>query len=85
MVEDGSNICRVFTFYSNFLPARKEAHNWKYCAFGTIDGIDVGSNIVKNGTEVLDCIWNEQTRFQKEHSGTYKAERKYGFRLGDKK
>lgn len=84
MVEDGSNICRVFTFYSNFLPARKEAHNWKYCAFGTIDGIDVGSNIAKSDAEVLDCIWQEQTRFQKELSGTYNAERIYGVRCGDK-
>lgn len=77
------NICRVFTFYSNFLPAITEEHRWEYCAFGTIDGIDVGENIAENGGEILDCIWKEHTQFQKILSGTYNAERIYGIRFGD--
>lgn len=80
------NICRVFTFYSNFLPACTESHNWDYCAFGTIDGIDVGkeSIITKDG-EALECIWKEHVNFQKKLSGSYNAERIYGVRFGDKK
>lgn len=31
------NICRVFTFFSNFLPAVQSEHNWNYCTFGTIE------------------------------------------------
>lgn len=77
------NICRVFTFFSNFLPAVEDNHCWEYCAFGTIDGIDVGENIVKNGQELLDCIWKEHSRFQKTLPGTYNAERIYGVRFGD--
>ena len=77
------NICRVFTFYSNFLPAIMEEHSWEYCAFGTIDGIDVGNNIAENDGEILDCIRKEHTEFQKTLSGTYNAERIYGIRFGD--
>lgn len=77
------NICRVFTFFSNFLPAVQDEHKWDYCAFGTIDGINVGDNIAQEGQELLDCIWKEHTAFQKALSGAYNAERIYGVRFGD--
>lgn len=77
------NICRVFTFFSNFLPAIKKDHDWEYCAFGTIDGIDVGENIAEDGKELLSCIWKEHTAFQKKLPGAYNAERIYGVRFGD--
>lgn len=81
---DNKDVCRVFTFYSNFLPAITEEQYWKYCAFGAIDGIDVEEDIAEEGSEILECIRNSHTKFQVDLKGRYNAERLYGIRSGDK-
>lgn len=40
------NICRPIIFYNNYVPPVGEVQKWDYCAFGTVDGIDVEDSIV---------------------------------------
>lgn len=77
------NICRAITFYNNFIPVRTREINWKFCAFGMIDGIDVDSAFIseQNDTQgILDYIWTTQKTFCKGLEGYYTAQQIYAIR-----
>lgn len=68
------NICRPIIFYNNFVPPIKEVQEWKYCAFGTLDGIDVEKNIARENEQILSSIWKHQREFCEKLNGKYMAQ-----------
>lgn len=70
-----TNICRAITLYNNFLPADKSVHDWKYCAFGVVDGIYVGD--VLEEKDIPKGIWKEQCELADKLDGEYVAQQVY--------
>ena len=57
---------------------------WEYCAFGAVDGIQVGGDIVcDRKIGVTECIWEEQQRFCETLRGNYIAQQIYAVRWDD--
>lgn len=78
------NICRAITLYSNFLPASKQEPRWDYCAFGMIDGIGIGENLIESSEQdLLTSIWHEQSTFCGKLSGEYTAQQIFVVRYGE--
>ncbi len=85
------NICRPIIFYNNFLPADKIDHNWSYCAFDSLDGIQVESAIYvgegrdKNTQDsMLEKVWKHQVGIVQKFQGTYAAQIIYAMCHSDK-
>lgn len=78
------NVCRPITFYNNFMPSEEMEVIWDYCAFGAIDGVDVGENILLNGNRtVTECIWESQKQFCSNLKGHYAAQQVYAIRFDE--
>lgn len=77
------NICRPIIFYNNFVPPVKEVQAWKYCAFGTLDGIDVGENIAEKNEQILNSIWKHQKKFCEKLKGKYMAQVIYAIKYDE--
>lgn len=72
-----ATICRAITLYNNFLPVNEYTHTWDYCAFGVVDGIDVGDNMVLAGEKIPNCIWDKQQELSEQLCGKYVAQQVY--------
>lgn len=77
------NICRPLIFYNNFVPPIKEVQNWRYCAFGTLDGIDIGENIAEKDEQILNSVWKHQQKFCKQLNGKYMAQVIYAIKYDE--
>lgn len=81
------NICRAITLYNNFLPADRSVHEWEYCAFGAVDGIQVGD--VLEEKDISLGIWGEQSKLADRLNGKYTAQQvyilKYDFKQKEEK
>lgn len=77
------NICRPITFYNNFVPPINEVQKWRYCAFGTLDGIDVGENIAEKDEQILSSVWKHQQKFYKKLNGKYMAQVIYAIKYDE--
>ena len=77
------NICRPVIFYNNFVPPVKKVQEWTYCAFGTLDGIDVGENIAQEHEQVLSSVWRYQREFCENLNGKYMAQVIYAIKYDE--
>lgn len=81
---DKRNICRAVTLYNNYIPTICRKPDWGYCAFGTVDGIDVSENILlSDGTRVTEEIWEQQKTWRHQLEGKYAAQKIYVVRYDD--
>lgn len=79
------DICRAITFYNNILPATEEEQDWKYCAWGIVDGIAVSKNLEPADGKILDRICREKQELRNGLNGQYMAQQIYAVRYGDLK
>lgn len=79
------DICRAITFYNNILPATEEEQDWKYCAWGIVDGIVVSDNLAPADGEILDRICRKKQELRNGLNGQYMAQQIYAVRYGDLK
>lgn len=83
-MSDKRNICRAVTLYNNYIPTMCRKPNWEFCAFGTVDGIDVSENILSSdGTKVTEEIWEQQKTWRHQLEGKYAAQKIYVVRYDD--
>ena len=79
------NICRPITFYNNFIPLEKYLQDWQFCAFGTVDGIDVDNDILFDTMDqsITQRILEDQKNFCQRLQGKFAAQRIYAVRFGE--
>ncbi|MBO5030300.1 MAG: hypothetical protein J6D08_00190 [Lachnospiraceae bacterium] len=78
-----SDICRVITFYNDYIPNLRTTAKWEFCTFGVIDGINVSKNITGKSKSIEKEIWTQQEKLQNEFSGEYTAQQVYIIRNDD--
>lgn len=75
------NICRPFVLCNGFIPPINDVHqDWRFLAFGYLDGIIVGNNLLENEAIDLHKIWIYYQEQGEKPDGGYQAQIVYGMR-----
>lgn len=87
MCEQKQDICRAVTFYNDYIPVSGEGSKVEFCAFGNVDGIQVGEALTRDesGQSVTELIWEAQKKFYRELEGNSSVQRIYIVRSDEKK
>lgn len=86
MSEQRQDICRAVTFYNDYIPASGEGSRVEFCAFGNVDGIEVGEAMTCDGKSqsMTELIWEAQKKFYRELEGNSSVQRIYIVRCEEK-
>lgn len=87
MSDQKQDICRAVTFYNDYIPASGEGSKVEFCAFGNVDGIEVGEAMTcdRKSQSMTELIWEAQKKFYRELEGNSSVQRIYIVRCNEKK